>query len=66
MTAQGTTLTELGGIPVLWAECDLPFLCGIVARFGRVDETLATAGAAHLLEHIVLSTEWPVDEFNAR
>jgi len=60
-----TNLAEIDGVPVVWAESRLPFLCGLVARVGRVDETLLTSGAAHVLEHVVLSTEWPVDEFNA-
>src|SRR5919112_91518 len=58
-------VAEIDDAPVVWAASSLPFVCGIVARVGRVDETLLTSGATHLLEHIVLSTEWPDDEFNA-
>src|SRR5438067_1584977 len=57
--------TELAGIPVFWADSALPFVAGILVRVGAVDETLLTAGMSHLLEHLVLSTDWPVDEFNA-
>src|SRR3954453_19802553 len=58
-------LAEGDGLGVVWGGSGRPFVCGVVARVGRVDETLTTAGATHLLEHVVLSTEWPVDEFNA-
>src|SRR3954453_6596675 len=58
-------LAEGDGLGVVWGGSGRPFVCGVVARVGRVDETLLTSGATHLLEHVVLSTEWPVDEFNA-
>ena len=43
----------------------MPFVAYLLIRMGRVDETLLTSGLSHLLEHVVLSTEWPGDEFNA-
>ena len=57
--------TEIDGIPVFWVDSSLPFVCSMFVRMGPVDETLLTAGMSHLLEHLVLATEWPVEEFNA-
>jgi zinc protease len=57
--------TDVDGIPVFWVDSSLPYVCSIFVRMGGVDETLVTAGMAHLLEHLVLRTDWPVEEFNA-
>jgi predicted Zn-dependent peptidase len=56
--------SELDGIPVFWADCSAgPFTAGLVVRVGRADETLATAGVSHLVEHLALSgiEEQPYD-----
>jgi zinc protease len=55
---------ELDGIPVFWADCSAgPFTAGLIVRVGRADETLATAGISHLVEHLALSgtEEQPYD-----
>ena len=57
--------TDIDGVPVFWTESSMPFVAYLLIRMGRVDETLLTSGLSHLLEHVVLSTEWPDDEFNA-
>jgi len=57
--------TDIDGVPVFWTESSMPFVAYLLIRMGRVDETLLTSGLSHLLEHVVLSTEWPADEFNA-
>ena len=57
--------TDIDGVPVFWTESSMPFVAYLLIRMGRVDETLLTSGLSHLLEHVVLSTEWPDGEFNA-
>lgn len=43
------------GVPVLWTgEGGGRLSVGLVFRVGRADETLATSGVTHLLEHLVL------------
>ena len=44
--------TELEGVPVYWAEAPAPMRAALVFRVGRADETLATAGLTHLVEHL--------------
>src|SRR5207249_2480616 len=48
---------EIGGLPVFWAESDLPFSASILVRMGRVDETMLTSGMSHLLARLVLAGE---------
>ncbi len=48
------TQTELNGMPVLLAPQPGPIAAGLVFRVGRADETLATGGITHLVEHLVL------------
>lgn len=60
-----THSTLIGGVPVVWVDSPLPFVANIVVRMGQVDETLPTHGMSHLLEHMVLGTDWPVEDFNA-
>ena len=48
---------NVDGVPVFWipgAANDDEYVAGLVFRVGRVDETLATSGITHLIEHLVL------------
>lgn len=46
--------TTVDGIPTLFAPREGPMTGGLVFRVGRADETLATAGITHLVEHLAL------------
>lgn len=46
--------TTAHGIPVLHAPCPGEVTAGLFFRVGRADETLATAGVTHLVEHLAL------------
>lgn len=48
----GTTTVD--GIPTLLAGRDGPVTGGLMFRVGRDDETLASAGVTHLVEHLAL------------
>lgn len=57
--------TEIGGVPVFWAEGPGRFTGFLVFRVGRGDETLSRSGVSHLVEHLALPTEQPRSlEFN--
>ena len=45
---------EIGGVPVFWADAPPPHEIQLVFRVGRADETLATAGLTHLVEHLAM------------
>jgi zinc protease len=48
---------NVDGVPVFWipgVTSDDEYVAGLVFRVGRVDETLATSGITHLIEHLVL------------
>ena len=45
---------EIEGIPLFWADAELPFLAAFLFRVGMGDETLASAGVTHLVEHLAL------------
>lgn len=45
---------EIGGVPVFWADAPPPHEIQLVFRVGRADETLATAGVTHLVEHLAM------------
>ncbi|MFI6401354.1 insulinase family protein [Streptomyces sp. NPDC050548] len=47
-------LTEVDGIPTLFAYAPGPLRAGLVFRVGIADETLARAGVTHLVEHLAL------------
>ncbi|MET7473405.1 insulinase family protein [Streptomyces sp. NPDC005648] len=47
-------LTEVDGIPTLFAYANGPMRAGLVFRVGVADETLARAGVTHLVEHLAL------------
>ena len=46
--------TEVDGVPVFWNPADGPLQCGLVFRVGMADETLATSGITHLVEHLAM------------
>lgn len=48
--------TKVDGVVTIWADIPGPLRAGLFFRTGRVDETLATAGYTHLIEHLTLST----------
>lgn len=47
-------VTEVDGIPAVWAEVPGPFTAGLLIRTGFADEPLARRGHAHMLEHLAL------------
>ncbi|MFR9799167.1 insulinase family protein [Streptomyces sp. MS06] len=47
-------LTEVDGIPTLFAHSAGPMRAGLVFRVGVADETLARTGVTHLVEHLAL------------
>jgi hypothetical protein len=48
------TETEVDGVPTLLAPTSGPMHAGLTFRVGRADETLASAGITHLVEHLAL------------
>ncbi len=48
------TETERDGVPVVFTPSPGPMAAGLVFRVGRADETLATSGVTHLIEHLAL------------
>lgn len=53
-TADGITHTTTGGIRTVLAPGSGPVTAGLLFRVGRADETLATSGVTHLVEHLAL------------
>jgi predicted Zn-dependent peptidase len=47
-------VAQVDGVPTLLARREGPLTGGLVFRVGRADETLATAGITHLVEHLAL------------
>ncbi len=45
---------SFGSVPWFAAEIPPPFMAGITFRVGRADETAATLGWTHLIEHLIL------------
>jgi len=45
---------SIGGVPVFFADGPPPFVGSLVVRVGRADETAATGGITHLVEHLAL------------
>ncbi|RSM48862.1 insulinase family protein [Amycolatopsis balhimycina DSM 5908] len=45
---------DVDGIPAVAAKRAGPLTAGLIFRVGRADETLATAGITHLVEHLAL------------
>lgn len=48
------TETTVDGLPVLYGARPGPLTAGLIFRVGRADETLATSGITHLVEHLAL------------
>ncbi|MER5481834.1 insulinase family protein [Streptomyces sp. NPDC002812] len=48
------TETSVDGVPTLLAHRPGPITAGLFFRVGRADETLATSGITHLVEHLAL------------
>lgn len=46
--------TRLDGVPTLFAPQPGPITAGLLFRVGTADETLATAGLTHVVEHLAL------------
>jgi zinc protease len=47
--------TEVDQVATVWADTPGPLRAGLLFRTGRADETLATAGLTHLVEHLAFS-----------
>ncbi|MGI5139517.1 MULTISPECIES: insulinase family protein [unclassified Streptomyces] len=54
-------LTEVDGIPTLFAYATGPVRAGLVFRVGVADETLGRAGVTHLVEHLALHRQGLAD-----
>ncbi|WP_051781669.1 MULTISPECIES: insulinase family protein [unclassified Streptomyces] len=52
--ADGITTTVVNGIRTVLARRPGPLTAGLLFRVGRADETLATSGITHLVEHLAL------------
>ncbi|HMO11968.1 MAG TPA: hypothetical protein PKB06_10825, partial [Actinotalea sp.] len=57
--AQGTVPTvlhvsEVDGIPAVWADVPGPLTAGLLIRMGYADEALVHRGHSHMLEHLAL------------
>lgn len=52
--SQELHVTDVDGIPAVWAEVPGPFTAGLLIRTGFADEPLARRGHAHMLEHLAL------------
>ncbi|MEW2582571.1 insulinase family protein [Streptomyces virginiae] len=50
----GLTTTTVDGVRTLLAPRSGPVTAGLLFRVGRADETLATSGITHLVEHLAL------------
>lgn len=48
--------TEVDGVAVVWAEAPGALRAGLFFRTGRADETLATSGHTHLIEHMAFTS----------
>jgi len=47
--------TEVDHVTTIWTDAPTPLRAGLLFRTGQADETLATAGQTHLIEHMALS-----------
>ncbi|MFF2197768.1 M16 family metallopeptidase [Streptomyces sp. NPDC058157] len=54
VTEDGVTHTTVAGIRTVLAPGSGPLTAGLLFRVGRADETLATSGVTHLVEHLAL------------
>jgi zinc protease len=46
---------EVGGVPGFWSEAEGRTQAGLMFRVGQADETAATRGITHLVEHLAIS-----------
>lgn len=46
--------TRIGGVTTLWTDAPAPVMASLKFRVGRGDETFATGGLTHLVEHLAL------------
>jgi hypothetical protein len=51
--------TEVNGIPAFWADGPPPFTGMLLFRVGRSDESLASGGITHLVEHLAVFAVGP-------
>ncbi len=58
-------LLHAGELPVLWADAPPPHTVQLLFRVGRADETLASGGITHFVEHLAMPAEPPALECNA-
>ncbi|MFF4643870.1 M16 family metallopeptidase [Streptomyces sp. NPDC001389] len=54
VTEDGVTHTTVDGVRTVLAPGSGPLTAGLLFRVGRADETLATSGVTHLVEHLAL------------
>jgi zinc protease len=47
--------TEIEGVTTIWTDAPPPLRVGLLFRTGLVDETLASSGCTHLIEHLALA-----------
>lgn len=45
---------EISGVPGFWVQQEEPSVAALMFRVGRADETLATGGLTHIVEHLAL------------
>ena len=57
----GWQRTEIAGLPAFVGNAPGPVTAGFVFRVGQADETLATRGLTHLVEHLALGHVTPLD-----
>ena len=51
-------VADVDGVPLLLAGQDGPLTGGLVFRVGQFDETLATSGVSHMVEHLALHSQF--------
>jgi zinc protease len=48
-------LTEVDGVPAVWADVPGPLRAALLVRVGTADETLVTSGITRMLQHLALA-----------
>jgi zinc protease len=56
--------TNVDGVTTVWTDAPEPLRAGLLFRTGRVDETIATSGLTHLIEHIALASTGDDSQIN--
>ncbi len=54
---------EVDQVNIIWTDAPAPLRAGLLFRAGPVDETVITAGHAHLIEHLALSAAGDIVQF---